>query len=254
MLNPRLIPCLLIKNGSLVKTVKFKEETYVGDPLNAVRIYNEKKVDEIIVLDINSSLEKLPLNLNLISKIAKECRIPLCYGGGINSIDQIESLISLGVEKIALGAAAYQQPELVVQAAKRLGKQSIVGVVDFKRFGLRQSPEVVINKAKKKVGLSPTQAALNLEKLGVGEILLQSVDRDGVCNGYDLDTIKSVRNSIKIPLTVLGGAGSLENVKDVYNKFGLIGCAAGSIFTFKGRFRAVLINYPDQEQKFSLYN
>jgi imidazole glycerol-phosphate synthase subunit HisF len=244
MLRPRIIPCLLIHDGGLVKTIQFKNPKYVGDPLNAVRIFNEKEVDELIVLDIDASHEGHSSNETMIAQLAAECRMPLCYGGGIKSIDQIKKLISLGVEKIAIGSAAIENQELIINAVKHFGSQSVVGVIDVKMTGLTRSPEVVIRNASKKTGMNPLTFALQLQELGVGEILLNSVDRDGKMNGYDLNLISSIYGTVNIPLTVLGGAGLLKDIKELVKLFPVIGAAAGSLFVFKGKYRAVLINYP----------
>jgi imidazole glycerol-phosphate synthase subunit HisF len=244
MLRPRLIPCLLIHNGGLVKTTQFRDPKYVGDPLNAVRIFNEMEVDELMVVDIDNSRHGTLPNEKLIAEMAAECRMPLCYGGGIQSVDQVERLIALGVEKVAISSAAITTPDLISKAAERVGSQSIVGVIDVKKSGLRQKLEVVIHNATKRTGLDPITHAIDLQMRGVGEIVINSVDRDGKMEGYDLDLAASVRNATKVPLTVLGGAGNLDHVRALVEKFPIIGAASGSLFVFKGKFRAVLINYP----------
>lgn len=245
MLRPRIIPCLLIQNGGLVKTVQFENPKYVGDPLNAVRIFNEKQVDELMVVDIDASRYNRPPNEAVIGQLASECRMPLCYGGGVKTIEQVERLIALGVEKVALSSAAIDNPELIALAAERVGSQSIVVVIDVKNTGILRRPEVVVLNATKRTGKDPVKFAIEVEKLGAGEILLNSVDRDGKMEGYDLDLIEKVRRETAVPLTVLGGAGSLDHIDELVRHHPIIGAAAGSFFVFKGKYRAVLISYPD---------
>jgi cyclase len=252
MLRSRLIPCLLIQNGGLVKTVRFGNPKYVGDPINAVRIFNEKEVDELIVVDIDASRNNREPNYTLIAHLASECRMPLCYGGGIKTMAQLEHIIGLGVEKVAIGAAAVAQPELITQAATRVGSQSVVVVIDVKTTGLFSKKEVVTHNATQLTGLDPIAFARRAESLGAGEIVLNSVDRDGEMNGYDLDLIDQVRDVVTLPLTVMGGAGSLTHIQELIRRYGIIGAAAGSLFVFKGKYRAVLINYPNRSEKDAL--
>lgn len=253
MIRPRLIPCLLIHDGGLYKTVEFDRPKYVGDPLNAVRIFNEKEVDELIVVDIDSSRMKREPDYQLIAKLASECRMPLCYGGGVKTVDAFDRIIGLGVEKIAISSAAIENPELVTEAAKRVGSQSVVVVIDVKKTGLFRRYEVVTNNASKKTGFDPVSWAIKLQGLGAGEILLNSVDYDGSMQGYDYDLIDNIHDAVSTPLTVLGGAGSLEHVRSLFKRYGIIGAAAGSLFVFKGKYRAVLISYPNRDEKNTLY-
>ncbi|THB73269.1 MAG: imidazole glycerol phosphate synthase subunit HisF [Gammaproteobacteria bacterium] len=249
MLRPRIIPCLLIHNKGLVKTVKFGNPKYVGDPINAVRIFNEKEVDELIVLDIDATVEGREPDYTLIRNLASECRMPLCYGGGVTSVEQIERIVSLGVEKVAVSSAVIANPKLVSDAAKRVGSQSVVVVLDVKKTGILRRFEVFTHNAKKKTGLNPVDFAHHLEQLGAGEIVINSIEFDGEMKGYDNDLIEKIRNVITLPLTTLGGAGSLKDIEKVIQKFGIIGAAAGSLFVFKGKYRAVLINYPNRSEK-----
>jgi len=245
MLRPRIIPCLLVHRGGLVKTVKFGSPKYVGDPLNAVRIFNEKEVDELIVLDIDATVEGREPNYALIERLAAECRMPLSYGGGVKRVDQVERIIQLGVEKVALGSAAVETPAAIEVMAKAVGSQSIVAVLDVKG-----SPsEVWVRNATKNAGREPVALAREMEQRGVGEIVLNSVDRDGTMSGYDLDLVGRVRSATSVPLTALGGAGSLDDIRRLIASFGAIGAAAGSLFVFKGQYRAVLINYPTPAAK-----
>ena len=252
MFRPRLIPCLLLLNGGLVKTVNFGNPKYVGDPINAVRIYNEKEVDELVVLDIDATVKGAEPDYQLISHLASECRMPLCYGGGVRTVAQIEKIISLGVEKVAVSSAAVENPALISEAASRVGSQSVVVVIDVKKSGLLRCYEVVTHNASRRTGLNPIEFARQMADFGAGEIVINSVDRDGEMNGYDLGLIEQVWQAIHLPLTVLGGAGSIDDLKELISRFGIIGAAAGSLFVFKGKYRAVLINYPNRTEKETL--
>lgn len=249
MLRPRIIPCLLVHKGGLVKTIGFGSPKYVGDPLNAVRIFNEKEVDELTVLDIDASRQGREPDYSLIANLALECRMPLCYGGGVKTVEQFERIISLGVEKVAISSGAIERPELISQAAARVGSQSVVVVLDVKKTGLLRRPELVTLNATRKTGLAPEDFARRVQALGAGEIILNSVDRDGEMKGYDLDLVQQVRAATTLPLTVLGGAGSLDDMRELIRRYRVIGAAAGSLFVFKGKYRAVLINYPNRREK-----
>lgn len=252
MLRPRLIPCLLVHNGGLVKTVNFGDPKYVGDPINAVRIYNEKEVDELVVVDIDATVKGAEPDYQMISHLASECRMPLCYGGGVRKVAQIEKIISLGVEKVAVSSAAVESPTLISDAASRVGCQSVVVVIDVKKTGLLRRYEVVTHNGSRRTGLNPVEFARRMSGLGAGEIVVNSVDRDGEMKGYDLELVDLIRQAVNLPLTVLGGAGSLGDVKELINRYSIVGAAAGSLFVFKGKYRAVLINYPNRAEKESL--
>jgi imidazole glycerol-phosphate synthase subunit HisF len=249
MLRPRIIPCLLVKNKGLVKTVHFKDSKYVGDPINAVKIFNEKEVDELIVLDIDATAENREPDFVLIKNLAAECRMPLCYGGGVKTVEHAMKIISLGAEKVALSYAAIGDPNIVRKIADAVGSQSVVVVLDVKKRGLFSKYEVMALNGKKATGLNPVEFAKQLEKLGVGEIVINSIDNDGMMKGYDMKLIQEVRDAVSVPMTVLGGAGSFQDIKAVFQKFGVIGAAAGSFFVFKGVYRAVLISYPSSADK-----
>jgi imidazole glycerol-phosphate synthase subunit HisF len=253
MLRPRLIPCLLIHKGGLVKTMRFGDPKYVGDPINAVRIFNEKVVDELVVLDIDATVKNVDPDYRMISHLATECRMPLCYGGGVRTVAQIEKIVSLGVEKVAVSTAAVDNPALISEAATRVGSQSVVVVIDVKKSGLLRRYEVVTHNGTRKTGLNPVELSRQMADSGAGEIVINSVDHDGVMKGYDLDLVAQVRQAVNIPLTILGGAGSLEDVSELVSRFGILGAAAGSLFVFKGKYRAVLINYPNQREKEALF-
>lgn len=254
MLRPRIIPCLLIHKGGLVKTQGFKSPKYVGDPINAVKIFNEKEADELVVLDIDASVNKAQPDYALIAKLAAECRMPLCYGGGITTADQASRIIDLGVEKISISAAAVTNPGLLTTIANAIGRQSVVAVLDVrKKTGLfAKGYEVCTHNAKVVHKQDPLSLAKSLEDAGAGEIVLNSIDRDGEMKGYDLDLALQMRNILRVPLTVLGGAGSLDDMGGLIRQCGIVGAAAGSLFVFKGPYRAVLINYPTAQQKDAL--
>jgi imidazole glycerol-phosphate synthase subunit HisF len=248
VLRPRLIPCLLVQNKGLVKTRQFGSPKYVGDPINAVRIFNEKQVDELIVLDIDASREKRDPDYVMIRNLAAECRMPLCYGGGVTTLAQAEHIIGLGVEKVAVSTAALDNPQLVRQMADVIGSQSIVVVIDVRRRK-DGTHEVFRDNGRRGTGLDPVAHAVAMEKQGAGEIVVNSIDQDGEMKGYDLDLVQRVRAAIAIPITVLGGAGSLAHIGELIRQYGVIGAAAGSLFVFKGVYRAVLISYPSPEEK-----
>ena len=252
MLYPRIIPCLLIKDKGLVKTVNFKKPKYIGDPINAVRIFNEKEVDELIVLDIDATLENREPDYNVIEHLAAECRMPLCYGGGVTTSEQVQRIIQSGVEKVAISSAAIENPTLVREAAECVGNQSVVIVLDVKKRFIGGKYEVWTHNGQKNTGKSPSELALHMERLGAGEIVINSIDNDGLMKGYDYALAEMIRSSINVPLTILGGAGSLHDIGQLINKYGAIGAAAGSLFVFKGVYRAVLINYPNREEKDTL--
>ncbi len=246
MLRPRIIPCLLIHNGGLVKTQKFKDPKYVGDPMNAVKIFNDKEADELIVLDIDATVNGAPPDFGLIAKLAEECRMPLCYGGGVKTADQAEKIIDMGVEKVSVSSAALEDPSLLEKMAARVGRQSVVTVIDVRiRKGLfSKGYQVCSHNAAKSYGWELSGLLETLQNAGAGEIVVNSIDRDGCMNGYDLDLAALVRNKLRIPVSYLGGAGSLDDIGALIATCGVVGAAAGSLFVFKGKYRAVLINYP----------
>ena len=250
MLRPRIIPCLLLHEGALIKTTRFGDPRYVGDPLNAVRIFNEKLVDELIVLDIDAGIRQREPDYSLIENLSRECRMPLCYGGGIRSSAQVERLISLGVEKVAIGRSAVTEVGLIREASRRVGSQSIVVVMDVRRsVNSKKGYELFIENGKKPISLHPVEFAMEAQLQGAGEILINSIDRDGTSQGYDLELIDSVRDAVSIPITALGGAGCHADLSQLVKRHRIIGAAAGSLFVFKGKFRAVLIQYPSQQEK-----
>lgn len=254
MLRPRIIPCLLVHKGGLVKTQGFKAPKYVGDPINAVKIFNEKEADELMVLDIDASVNGVEPNYSLIAKLAAECRMPLCYGGGITTAAQAARIIDLGVEKVSISAAAVADPDILAQIAARIGRQSVVAVLDVKKktglFG--KGYTLSTHNAKKVHAVDPVIFAQQLQTAGAGEIVINAVDRDGEMQGYDIELAQQMRRALRVPLTILGGAGALEHIGQLLGACGVIGAAAGSLFIFKGPYRAVLINYPTAQQKDAL--
>jgi cyclase len=249
MLRPRIIPSLLLRNGGLVKTVRFTDEKYVGDPVNAVKIFNEKEADELIVVDIDASTKGVEPNFKLIGQIAVECRMPLCYGGGIRTVDHASKIIGLGVEKIAISSAGLDNPALVSAIAREVGSQSVVVVFDVSRRADGKTCEVKTHNGRRATGKVLTDLVSQAAPLGAGEILVNSIDHDGTMQGYDLELARLVRASTSLPMTVLGGAGSLADMQRLVAECGVVGAAAGSLFVFKGARRAVLISYPSQAQR-----
>jgi cyclase len=249
MLRPRIIPVLLLHDGGLYKTVGFKDPKYIGDPINAVRIFNEKEVDELMIVDIDASIRGQEPDYQLISRLAAECRMPLSYGGGVKRVEQFERIVALGVEKVAVSSAAVESPDLIRDAAARVGSQSVVVVLDVKRTGLLRRPEIVTYNGTRRTGRDAVDFARLVTTLGAGEIVINSVDRDGSMNGYDVDLVERVRAAVTVPITALGGAGNHEHIVDLVRRFEIVGAAAGSVFVFKGKYRAVLISYPDRIEK-----
>jgi len=252
MLRPRIIPSLLYHDKGLVKTVNFKSPKYVGDPINAVRIFNEKQVDELAFFDIDATVLGKEPDYALIEKLANQSRMPLCYGGGVKTKEQAQRIFGLGIEKIALSSAIIQNSKLVTEIAERVGSQSVIVVLDVKKkvFG---GYELYTHNGKKATGINPLKLAAEMQQLGAGEIIINSIDQDGSMKGYDMSLIEKVAGVTSLPLTVLGGAGSLQDIEKVIEKHGVIGVAAGSLFVFKGPYKAVLINYPSQTEKNKIF-
>lgn len=249
MLRPRITPCLLVRDGGLVKTVQFKDAKYVGDPINVVKIFNEKESDELVVLDIDATMKGAEPDFKMIARLAVECRMPLCYGGGVKTAQQAKRIIGLGVEKVAISSAAMENPRLLAEIGQEIGSQSVVVVLDVKKRALRGGYEVYTHNGRKATGKDPVKVAAEAQALGVGEIVINSIDNDGMMKGYDLSLARKIRDATRLPMTVLGGAGSLADIGKLVETCGVVGAAAGSLFVFKGAYKAVLINYPSQAQK-----
>lgn len=252
MLRPRIIPSLLLHDKGLVKTVNFKSPKYVGDPINAVRIFNEKEVDELAFFDIDATVYNKEPDYILIEKLANQSRMPLCYGGGVKTVEQAQKIFSLGIEKIALSSSVIQNPQLVNQIANRVGSQSVIVVLDIKKK-LLGGYEIFTHNGRRSTGINPVNFAKDLEQFGAGEIIINSIDQDGVMKGYDMNLIDKIAEVISIPLTVLGGAGTIADIEKVVERHGVIGVAAGSLFVFKGPYKAVLINYPTRIEKNKIF-
>jgi len=235
-----------------VKTVQFASQKYVGDPINAVKIFNEKEVDELIVLDVDATAESREPDYVMIRNLAAECRMPLCYGGGVKTVEQAEKIVGMGVEKVAISSSAVEDQELIAGIAEVVGSQSVVVVMDVKKNGIGREYEIRTHNGSKRTGRFPVEFAKEMENLGAGEIVVNSIDNDGVMKGYDLDLISEVRESVTLPITALGGAGSLDDIRGLIDRFGIMGASAGSLFVFKGIYRAVLINYPNRSEKDAL--
>lgn len=246
MLRARVIPCLLLRNAGLVKTIGFKTPKYVGDPINAVKIFNEKEVDELIVLDIDASKRGAEPNYDLLADLASECFMPLCYGGGVTSVEQALRIVQLGIEKIAVNAATIADPGLVTALSEVLGSQSVVVGIDVKRDWMGRY-RVYDASSAKLTDRSPETYAEELVHAGAGEVFLNSVDQDGSQTGYDLKLIDKVTRAVSVPVIACGGAGRLEDFFSAVNA-GASAVAAGSMFVFQGRHRAVLISYPSYKE------
>lgn len=246
MLRTRVIPCLLMKNNGLVKTINFSNPKYLGDPINTVKIFNEKEVDELILLDINGFHNAEP-NFKMISEVASECFMPLCYGGGIKKLEDVKKLFNLGVEKVAINTSAAENPKLIEETAKVFGNQSIVVSIDVKK-NFWGKYEVYTHNGKKNTKLDPVQYAVQMESLGAGEIFLNSIDKDGTMKGYDIKLIQKITSAVTIPVIACGGAGNLNHFSEAIKDGGASAVSAGSYFVFQGKHRAVLINFLSNDE------
>lgn len=245
MLRTRVIPSLLLKGRGLVKTVKFRDPKYVGDPVNAVKIFNEKEVDELIILDITATQEGRGPNFKLIAEIAEECFMPLAYGGGVRTVEDVRRLLCLGIEKVVINTAAIDGLQLLTDAAAEFGSQAIVASIDVKKKLL--GGYQVTRMGRESTAFEVKQFALACQKAGAGEIVLNSIDHDGTMKGMDLKLINQVSSVLEIPLVAVGGAGSIHDIKAAKDA-GASAVAAGSFFVFHGPHRAVLISYPSYQQ------
>jgi cyclase len=243
MLRSRIIPCLLIHDGGLNKTEKFKPGKYIGDPLNAVKIFNEKQVDELILIDIDATVKGREPDFEKLRFIAIESRMPLCYGGGVTTTEQAAKIISLGFEKVSVSSAALAKPDLIREMASAIGSQSVVVTIDVKRGSMFSGDGIFTHNGTRKHKIGLAEWIGQVAQLGAGEIMINSIDRDGTLSGYDLDLARTARNATDLPMTFLGGAGSMADMEALIKAVGVCGAAAGSLFVFKGTFKAVLINY-----------
>lgn len=247
MIASRVIPCLLLRNLGLVKTVKFRKPQYLGDPINIVRIFNDKEVDELVFLDITATMERKKPPFELLARITSECFMPLCYGGGVRDLQTMSTLYAIGIEKVALNSIAVEDPSLVASASREFGAQSVIVSIDVKKklFG---GYEVKTHGGRKATGLDPVAHAGRMEAAGAGEILLNSIDRDGTMSGYDLDLVRRVSSAVSIPVVACGGAAGIDDLSLAVKEGGASAAAAGSMFVFHGPHRAVLISYPTQQE------
>lgn len=243
MYRARMIPCLLLKGEGLVKTIQFKNPNYIGDPINAIRLFNEKEVDELIFLDIEASKKNAGPNMKLLARIADQCFMPLCYGGGVTTIQQMKEVFALGFEKISINLAAHLNPQFVVDAVNHFGSSSIVGTMDVETLRNGKKTVKILN-GKKDMKIDPVSYAQKLEELGVGEILVNDITNDGMMNGYDYELLERISSNVNVPIIACGGAGCIDDCKKVV-ECGASAAAAGSLFVYWGRLNAVLINYPD---------
>ncbi len=245
------MPVLLLRDGGVVKSVRFKSHVYVGDPINAVKVFNDKDVDEICILDIDATPKRRGPDLHVISSIASEAFMPLSYGGGLTTVDQMKAVMQRGVEKVVINTSALERPDLVSEAARVFGSQSVVVSIDAKR-GLFGGHKTYGRGGTKAGGLDPVGHARRMEQAGAGEIFLSSIDRDGTMQGYDLDLVAAVARAVQVPVVACGGAGTTADFIGAV-KAGASAVAAGSMFVFVGKHRAVLINYPRQEELRQLF-
>lgn len=247
MIRPRVIPALLLRGQGLVKTVKFKEPKYLGDPINIVRIFNDKEVDELVLLDITATPENRGPQFDLLKNITSEAFIPLAYGGGIRSMDDVRKLLSIGIEKLIMNTSAVEKASLIRETADLAGSQAVVVSIDVKKNFLGKY-EVFTRCGQKKTGLDPVKHAIEMEKMGAGEIIINSIDRDGTMQGYDIELVRKVADSVQVPVVACGGAGNLSHVSEVIKQGHASAAAAGSMFVFQGPLRGVLISYPTPKE------
>ncbi len=242
----RVIPCMLLQRGGFVKTRKFRDPVYLGDPVNIVRIFNDKEVDELVVLDIGATREETPPRLELLSDLASECFMPLSFGGGLRDVETMRQILALGFEKVVLNSIAAEQPDLVTEAASQFGSQSVVVSVDAKKT-MWGKYEVYARGGKSRTRADPASYARRMEQLGAGEILLNSIDRDGTLAGYDHALIAQVSDAVSIPVVACGGARGIGDFAQAVKESSASAVAAGALFVFHGPHRAVLINTPDPQ-------
>lgn len=251
-MNPRIIPILLLDGGGLYKTRKFEQPKYIGDPINAVKILNDKEVDELCFLDIGAAKTGAEPDLSIIKDIAGECFMPLSYGGGIKTPEMVKELLEIGVERVIINSAAYTNPSLIPELSARFGISTLIGSIDVRKNWLGKE-KVVIHGGVEAIPPDPVEWAVELERRGVGEILVNSVTRDGEMTGYDLDLVRRVAAAVNIPVIAAGGAGTYSDFRLAVDDAGASAVAAGSLFVFQGKHRAVLITYPTRQQTESIW-
>lgn len=247
MFRPRVIPVLLLKDNVLVKSIKFKNHKYIGDPINAVKIFNDFSADELVFLDIEASKKKRLISLDFVKNVGEESDMPFAVGGGIRTVNNIRSIINAGAEKVVIGTYAAENPNFIFEASNTFGSSTVSVCIDVKKRFMGKKGVWVLN-ATKSTQYSPVEFAMLVEEKGAGEIIIQSVDRDGVMEGYDIELVKEIAQNVNIPVIALGGAGNLLHLHEAYTKGYANGLAAGSMFVYQGTKRGVLINYPDKEE------
>jgi cyclase len=247
MFRPRVIPVLLLRNEGLVKTIGFAKPKYIGDPINAVRIFNDLAADELVFLDIDATRERRRISADFVRRVGEEANMPFAVGGGLRSIADIREVLAAGAEKVVIGSHAVEDPSFVAEAARTFGSSTIVVCIDVKSsfFG---GPRVATVNATKSSGLSPDEFARSMEQRGAGELIVQSVDRDGAMSGYDLELVRKVASAVTVPVVALGGAGKLDDLRRAHVEAHATGLAAGSLFVYQGPKRGVLINYPERSE------
>ena len=247
MLQTRIIPCLLLKDDSLVKTVNFKKPAYIGDPVNTARIFNELEVDELTLLDISATNNKKKPNFKILAELAKECFMPLAYGGGINDFEDAKKIFQIGIEKVIINSIAFSKPAFITELAEHFGNQAIVASIDVKKnmFGKYQ---VFSNSGTKKQKVDPVAWAQELEQLGAGEILLTAIHQEGTWNGFDINIIEKISNAINIPVIANGGASSIEDIGKAVKKGNASAVSLGSMVVYQNKGMGVLVNFPDTEK------
>ncbi len=247
MFRPRIIPVLLLKNLALVKSIQFKNHKYIGDPINAVRIFNDLKADELVFLDIEASKNDRLISLDFVKNVGEEANMPFGVGGGIKSLEDIKNILSTGAEKVIINSYAAQNPDFIREASDAFGSSTIVVCMDVKHKMLRGQRTWVLGGSKS-TSYTPLEFAQLMEKNGVGELIIQSIERDGTMEGYDIELIKSIATTVSVPVVALGGAGKKEDLREVYQNGHANALAAGSLFVYQGSKRGVLINYPDKNE------
>ncbi|MBI4945012.1 MAG: imidazole glycerol phosphate synthase subunit HisF [Bacteroidetes bacterium] len=247
MFKPRIIPVLLLKGNTLVKSKKFKDHRYIGDPINAVRIFNDLKADELAFFDILATKENRLISLEFVKNVGEEANMPFAVGGGIKSIEDIRKIIGAGAEKVIINSFAAENPDFILQASETFGSSTIVVCMDVKKNMLGEN-KVCLYNGEKYTSYSPVDFSKLMEEKGVGEIIVQSIEQDGMMNGYDINLIKEIAEAVSIPVIALGGAGNLNHMKQAYTEGYASALAAGSMFVFHGPKSGVLINYPEKSE------
>ena len=245
MFRPRVIPCLLLKDKGLVKTINFQNPNYIGDPINAVRLFNDFEADELVFLDIEASKTGKTIDLNFVKKIGEEAFMPFAVGGGISSIEQIKEILNNGAEKVVINSHGIKNPDFIKKAAEMFGSQSIIVSIDVKKESGKY--KAYTKSGTKESGFDAVELAKKMDKLGAGEIIINSIDKDGTMSGFDLEIIKKVSDSVNIPVIALGGAGEISDFKKAVES-GAAAVGAGSLFVYSSKNKGILINYPDKKE------